>query len=125
MGYKIYMRQGSNAYSIVHDAGPSVLTLTRRGMSVGQTYVFKMFICTSVGCGTGSPANGLSVLAGQPPVFAASPLSLAAVTTTSIKLKGVVPPGLPVLEYQVFFDSGSGGGGSIAASIYQGTANEF
>jgi len=127
-GYKVWMRQGTNAYSLIHDAGPSVLTLTRRGLSAGQTYVFKIYVCTAVGCGSGYPTDGFSVVAGAPPVFGADPISLVAMTTTSLTVQWsppYQPVGLPIVKYQLYFDNGAGGGGMINNKIYEGTATSY
>eukprot|EP00439_Symbiodinium_sp_Y106_P051756 s3186_g6.t3 len=36
-GYKVYMRQGANPYSLVHDGGPAVLTHLQQGLAAGLT----------------------------------------------------------------------------------------
>jgi predicted phage tail protein len=124
-GYKVSMRQGSNAPTIIHDAGPAVLTLTRRGMAVGQTYVFQIQICTSVGCGSGSPAGGLTVKAGNPPVFVMNAITLIDVGTTFQEFQWAVPSGLAIDSYELISDNGAGGGGSISNVVYTGTAPTF
>ncbi|CAE7530550.1 Ttn, partial [Symbiodinium necroappetens] len=39
-GYKVYMRQGANPYSLIHDGGPAVLTHLQQGLAAGLTYGF-------------------------------------------------------------------------------------
>eukprot|EP00929_Paragymnodinium_shiwhaense_P071746 TRINITY_DN36441_c0_g3_i1.p1 TRINITY_DN36441_c0_g3~~TRINITY_DN36441_c0_g3_i1.p1 ORF type:complete len:6381 (-),score=1386.64 TRINITY_DN36441_c0_g3_i1:118-18219(-) len=119
-GYKVFMRQGSNPYSLVHEAGPSVLTFTQRGLTVGLSYTFKIYICTGVGCHVGWPTNGLTIYGGAPPIFPANAMSMVAATANSLNVQWAVPPGLPVTGYELWYDQGNPAGGSINTRLYPG-----
>eukprot|EP00930_Biecheleria_cincta_P038762 TRINITY_DN26639_c0_g1_i1.p1 TRINITY_DN26639_c0_g1~~TRINITY_DN26639_c0_g1_i1.p1 ORF type:complete len:4930 (+),score=584.21 TRINITY_DN26639_c0_g1_i1:1092-14792(+) len=121
-GYQVFMRQGSNAYSQVHDGGPSVLSHIQRGLSAGASYGFMVHVCASDSCEVGYPTGGLAVLAGATPVFTDMPFTLVGTTQTSIEIAWTVPTGLPILEYRVYYDRGQPGGGNIVSLMYQGTA---
>ncbi|CAJ1335098.1 unnamed protein product [Effrenium voratum] len=121
-GYKVYMRQGTNPYSLVHNGGPSVLFHVQQGLSAGTTYGFMVYVCSADNCDVGYPTGGLQVTAGYTPSFGADPLTLVRAEQTAIELSWSAPSGLPILEYELFFDSGAGTGGSIITSIYAGTA---
>jgi len=123
--YKVYMRQGNNPYALVHEAGPSVLSFTKLGLSVGQRYVFKVHVCSAIDCNVSYPLGGLEVLAGRTPVFPSDAITLVSARTTELELRWVTPPGLPVDSYKLFFDAGSGTGGSISTQIYQGASPTF
>eukprot|EP00928_Gymnodinium_smaydae_P022346 TRINITY_DN18808_c0_g1_i1.p1 TRINITY_DN18808_c0_g1~~TRINITY_DN18808_c0_g1_i1.p1 ORF type:complete len:4341 (-),score=787.41 TRINITY_DN18808_c0_g1_i1:161-11695(-) len=122
-GYKVMMRQGGNAYSLVHEAGPAVLSFVQRGISAGQIYVFKIFICTALSCDIGYPANGLTVLAGSTPIFEEDAITLLGATATTLNVQWTQPPGLPILETELYIDNGNFG--EINNLIYAGTAMSF
>jgi len=121
-GYKVYMRQGSNPYSLAHSGGPSVLFHTQQGLQAGTTYGFMVYVCAADNCDVGSPEGGLSVTAGALPSFGANPLTLVQALQNSIEVSWTAPTGLAITEYQLYFDNGAGTGGSIVNQIYAGTS---
>ena len=118
VGYKVYMQQGVNPYSLVHHAGPSVLFHVQQGLSAGTSYNFMVYVCAADNCDVGFPTGGLQVSAGYTPSFGANALTLVAALQNSIELSWSAPAGLPILEYQLYFDNGAGTGGSIVNQIY-------
>ncbi|CAE8601561.1 unnamed protein product [Polarella glacialis] len=124
-GYKVFMRQGANAYSQVADGGPSVLTHTQRGLSAGADYGFMVYVCSADSCEVGYPTGGLPVTAGATPVFVESPITLVLATQTELKVQWTPPTGLTIVEYQLWFDNGNGGGGGITNLKYAGSATSY
>ncbi|CAK0850851.1 unnamed protein product [Prorocentrum cordatum] len=122
-GYQVYMAQGANPYSLVHEAGPSVLSLTQYGLSAGQSYYFKVFVCNADGCEVGTPANGLLFEAGEAPVYAEDPIALVEATQTSIEVSWTTAPtsSLTVTGFRLWYDAGDPTG-SPNTLIYDGTA---
>eukprot|EP00913_Durusdinium_trenchii_P023139 g21720.t1 len=116
------MQQGVNPYSLVHDAGPSVLYHVQQGLSAGTTYSFMVYVCAADNCDVGYPTDGLQVTAGYTPSFGANPLTLVQALQNSIELSWTAPSGLAITEYQLYFDNGAGTGGSLVNAIYAGTA---
>jgi fibronectin type 3 domain-containing protein len=118
-GYKIYMSQGANVYSLVYNGSPAVLYYVHTGMTIGLTYYFKINVCTEVSCDIEWPTTGQQILAGSTPVFPAPAMYLYADVTqpTILELGWYAPPGLPILDYEIQWDNG-GGAAMQGAPLY-------
>jgi len=118
-GYQLFMKQGVNVYSLVQEVGPTVTSITQTGLSTLQSYTFQVYVCAVDGCVVGYPTNGLMMIAGSPPVFGANAMQAIAADSNSITVSWQTIPGLPILEYQLWYDNGNGAG-SISSVLYDG-----
>ncbi|CAE7771797.1 Ttn [Symbiodinium pilosum] len=111
------------------------------GLCCGSLRPAPVYVCQVDNCDVGFPDGGLEVVAGDAPTFGGSPFTLVSAAQTAIELSWGSPSGarrlasaqapgrrltgLPVLEYELYFDNGAGVGGSLNNLIYAGTATTY
>jgi hypothetical protein len=123
--YALSLKLGSSSeYVEVYRGGPATLAYIRTGLATGNIYDFKIttsnFMWTSQ-----TSAEQTSVYVGAVPA-APPPPKFVSADATSVVIEWEPPySALQIEGYELIWDNGEGGGGTITGVIYQGLLTTF